>query len=589
MAVSITDDGSSFRNVVGETSTGYPASTANLTLMLWVRFDVADNASVSRNVYSLHDNWAEGQPAWTIGRWPATGSLNVYVEPFNGDSAWDPDDYVDLAFGTLGSSLTLGQWYHLAYVKSGTSHKVYRDGVEVSSGALVQPANSTEWSQGFEVVGPDPGNQTDWAAAHFRVWTVALTQAEVQAEMASFWAVRTADLFRDLPLRIIDGTDVSGHGHHFNVTNPSGMDVVTGQLSEPETWVDIANFVDVSLDSQFFPGGEARVYCDAWNSAPSVTAQLRLYNVTDGVSVGESEPYTDVTPTDQSFNVTLTTGVKTYRMQVTSDTLGVGLFCQSTGLGSRLTDEEEPVDTLWLNETFSQGAITFETTPEYWTEEDGYYWEYQYEPTCAPNYTRLVGANYIDVADGKLVFSDPSSVMANFTAYGGFGTGYGNACPQAPRHFISGDFAFVEGGSFSDHFYANVNGAWQVGVDLDDYLGETVTIILRVQDGLSGEGEGGYLRYAATATKTKTQLLAMSPVTVRLEWQYASSAVATDGWAKVYFNDEVIYNETGIALWLDYQQTADGMPVNTFTTVSVGSWGAFGASVDNLKAGIPGA
>jgi hypothetical protein len=107
---------------------------------------------------------------------------------------------------------------------------------------------------------------------------------------------------------------------------------------EDVAWVDIADFLDMEIDAADYPGGLARVLCELWTGAgspagsPGPTIQARLWNRTDGVSCGESAVVTSETPVTSDFAVALTSGIKRYREQVTSDTELVDLFCIGAGL-----------------------------------------------------------------------------------------------------------------------------------------------------------------------------------------------------------------------------------------------------------------
>ena len=219
MAVTFLGDGRGFRNWVRDSSTGFPSSTTNLTIAFWVRYDAALSVSM-RAVYDLSDGWIEGQPAWWCGQ---SASDVVFFEAFNGDSAWEATDYVDLVFGTLGSTLIVGQWYHLCYVKSGTSHTLYRDAASVATETLTQPANSNSWADGYELLGVPTGGQGEWSTSQFRLWTAALTESEVVAERLSATPVKTESLFRAVSFLTVSGTDTSGEGHHLTVISGGGM------------------------------------------------------------------------------------------------------------------------------------------------------------------------------------------------------------------------------------------------------------------------------------------------------------------------------------------------------------------------------
>jgi hypothetical protein len=216
------------RNFYTETGPDALPSTTNLTIMFWIRYDVARNPVKNWTVFELSDLWAESQPAWSFTAWE---SDDVHFEPFNGDSAWESDDYLDLLFGSIDDTLVLGQWYHCAYVKNGSTHTLYRNGSVVDYGSLVQPENSNSWATITEWLGT--WDATDQQAggvslAQYRTWTSALTAGEIQAEMGSEVLVKTAGVFRAVPMVSVDGTDVSGQGRHMVVANASGWVRTTG-------------------------------------------------------------------------------------------------------------------------------------------------------------------------------------------------------------------------------------------------------------------------------------------------------------------------------------------------------------------------
>lgn len=107
------------------------------------------------------------------------------------------------------------------------------------------------------------------------------------------------------------------------------------------TWVPIADFEEPVLDATQYPAGTARVVCDLWTEdlqvgspAPSITARLvSLLESRDGLGqrevdaeVGRSATVQATVPIDASFPVTLA-GIKHHRLEVTSDTAAVDLFC----------------------------------------------------------------------------------------------------------------------------------------------------------------------------------------------------------------------------------------------------------------------
>jgi len=106
---------------------------------------------------------------------------------------------------------------------------------------------------------------------------------------------------------------------------------------EGEVWVPVRDWVEQEIPSSAFPGGVARILGDLWSEdlgSPLPTIQARLYNLTDGVSVGASAALQSATyPSACDFSVTLTPGTKRYRAEVTSDTPAVDIFFSSRGVG----------------------------------------------------------------------------------------------------------------------------------------------------------------------------------------------------------------------------------------------------------------
>ena len=102
--------------------------------------------------------------------------------------------------------------------------------------------------------------------------------------------------------------------------------VIRQALAGPSVWVPIANYHDVIVSYWQFKYGQARVKVDLWTSDGTMV-QARLWNSTDGVSVGESVEITSTTPVETEFAVALTMGIKAYRLQVLTSEGEVDYFC----------------------------------------------------------------------------------------------------------------------------------------------------------------------------------------------------------------------------------------------------------------------
>ena len=98
----------------------------------------------------------------------------------------------------------------------------------------------------------------------------------------------------------------------------------------------VANWVEQEIAGESFPGGAARVLGDLWTEAlgsPGPAVKARLYNLTDGASVGESAEIQSDDPVACDFSVTLASGTKRYRLEVTSDTPEIDVFFSGRGVG----------------------------------------------------------------------------------------------------------------------------------------------------------------------------------------------------------------------------------------------------------------
>jgi hypothetical protein len=121
----------------------------------------------------------------------------------------DTNDYT-------GSTLANNTWYTIAWVRSGNNHTVYLDGV--------QDITATDADSSSTVIVGDFGNADafgNFRLGFFKVWTAALSQAEVIAEARSRKPVRWANLFSWLPCfdASTATTDLSGVGGNYTVSN----------------------------------------------------------------------------------------------------------------------------------------------------------------------------------------------------------------------------------------------------------------------------------------------------------------------------------------------------------------------------------
>jgi hypothetical protein len=147
---------------------------ATWTIMGWFKI------SVDRNAFSCFYNFGH-----------ATNSLAVYTIETLADGT--TLSFYDGDTTTNGSALTVGTWYHIATAVAGTGAGqalTYLNGVlDITAAGDVDPTADKLW------VGNDIDVEfLNGCAAAIKIWNVALTGAEVAAEMWQYTPVRITNL-----------------------------------------------------------------------------------------------------------------------------------------------------------------------------------------------------------------------------------------------------------------------------------------------------------------------------------------------------------------------------------------------------------
>lgn len=120
---------------------------------------------------------------------------------------------------TTGASITAGTWYYIACVReNNASFKVYIDGSSTATIADTRSVSGrTDAAPKFDLSTNDYSEWYNGRMAFCRVWTAALSNAEINAEMDSTSAVKTSSLWGDWPLQADDDDD-SGNARHFTTS-----------------------------------------------------------------------------------------------------------------------------------------------------------------------------------------------------------------------------------------------------------------------------------------------------------------------------------------------------------------------------------
>lgn len=298
MAVKLNGDARGFLNRVDLGGT-YPPSITNLTMMVWIRIDALQTVT-STTLYVLN-NVDGGQHAqWWISSYtpapgpPYNGHAWIQWNIWNGDGAWP----VGSNYGLFCGIPTLGSWHHYTYVKEGNAHRLYIDGVLKDSTTLVLP-DPDGWTAGYEFLGAITGEEGGWSYAQWRTWTAALTPEEIELEWHSRNAVKTANLFRDVPFDTVSGADTSGQGHSFGYDYNVGGITVDTTLTKYDGGVKLAaNEVDWcgynyrKADGGTFPANTTNLTYMLWlrvdgeYTLPSHSGEM-FYSLSDGWAEGQ--------------------------------------------------------------------------------------------------------------------------------------------------------------------------------------------------------------------------------------------------------------------------------------------------------------
>lgn len=187
----------------------------SFTIMGW--FNVITNRSAYSTFmeYGLFDGGT-----WYNLSTNATGGTTVTLALTNGSSE------------TLGGTLTVGTWAHLAMTVSGTGagqNLVYRNGVLNITGAGSSSPTAVRLYIGSNSI----GEWLNGRAAAVKIWSAALTANEILNEMVQYMPVRTTNLNGFYPF--FTSTDLKDYGGGATTWTVGGT--LTSEDGPPIPWV----------------------------------------------------------------------------------------------------------------------------------------------------------------------------------------------------------------------------------------------------------------------------------------------------------------------------------------------------------------
>jgi concanavalin A-like lectin/glucanase superfamily protein len=171
-------------------TTGLLPATGNSTVCFWVRYGSISVSPANQTSYIILDD-------------PAV--YTNYLGMFSNTVKNTLEADASIVHASLASASV---WYHMAWVQSGTTQRLYINGQSIGS----VTKNRAAWTVGFEMLGNDEFSDGDLDIAYCREWTTNLNQAQILAEMQVTTAAHTSNLWMDCPLAI-DTLDLSGLNH----------------------------------------------------------------------------------------------------------------------------------------------------------------------------------------------------------------------------------------------------------------------------------------------------------------------------------------------------------------------------------------
>jgi hypothetical protein len=281
--------------------------TGDFTYFAWMRFD--STSGTFQGVLELLDDVS---PAWAAVQRDSGGDIYAGYDTIAGSPA---------SYGA--TDIPNDVWRPVAITQTGTTQRLYINGALIAT-ATVDYTGATTLRQNIG----HPTGAIGSRVAFARLWTAALSLAEIQAEARSITAVRTSNLFSDHPLTS-DGSDISGNYRGFVVGGgtptyvdgpaiPGSVQRLRGRagLSANTTanWIDPCgpegdfqfNDENVSKSPWAVDGTFSRLYVNITTAMPasqSVAFEVYKNGVATGLVVTIANPSTSGSDTTNSFTV----------------------------------------------------------------------------------------------------------------------------------------------------------------------------------------------------------------------------------------------------------------------------------------------
>lgn len=239
-----------------------PPSSFPITFTCWAKLNVAPSGSgIYGGIFSIEDGNGSSTQWNEIIVNENSSNLTVY------------DHTVGLR-GTIGA-MTVGVWHRIAFVITSGSWAGYIGTEGGGSLTKVTGTLSNVGTVGYSGLGSTYFRTSEWfngSLSHARVWTAALSDAEIAAELSSASPVRAANLFGAwLPSTVTVPTAYTAISGSNLAASPGGGGITHTVVTGPTLYTPIvvgatgfdANYNDRLQQTTNLPATDTWTYC-AW-------------------------------------------------------------------------------------------------------------------------------------------------------------------------------------------------------------------------------------------------------------------------------------------------------------------------------------
>jgi len=194
------------------------------------------------------------------------------------------------------ASLTAGQWHHVACVYSGSTIKVYIDGVEESSTTATGSISTYSTSLYIGAYsGPGPIGGFDGLIDEVRIWNDARTASEISTNMTNELNGNEAGLvayykFNESDTNTVASNFASATGASYDgaLTNMTGTEWTASTVFAPTISSVTANWGDFLTEVEDSVNGTVTVVTSGVEDGQTVTLTLNSVNYTGNVSLNSA-------------------------------------------------------------------------------------------------------------------------------------------------------------------------------------------------------------------------------------------------------------------------------------------------------------